>query len=42
MHDKGYAHNDIKMENVLLETSNLQNFEKINVKLADFGFSQKI
>ena len=34
MHAKGYAHNDIKLENIFV-------FENEDCKLADFGFSNK-
>jgi serine/threonine protein kinase len=38
MHEKGFAHNDIKPENILVEK--IEN-EKKNFVLADFGCSMK-
>lgn len=35
MHSKGFAHLDLKHDNILLD-------ENINVKLADFGFARKL
>ena len=32
MHDKGYAHRDLKLENCFMS-------KDLNVKVADFGFS---
>lgn len=34
LHKKGFAHCDIKTENILLD-------EKMNIKIADFGFSRQ-
>lgn len=36
MHSEGFAHNDVKLDN-LFAFKTLNN--KINIKLADFGFS---
>jgi mitogen-activated protein kinase kinase kinase 1 len=35
MHDKGYVHRDIKLENILLD-------ENFKPKVADFGFCELI
>lgn len=36
MHSKNYAHRDLKLDNILME------FESKNIKIIDFGFSQKV
>jgi len=35
MHEKGIAHRDIKLENIMLDEYN-------NVKIIDFGFSKVV
>ena len=36
MHLKSYAHRDLKLDNILMD------FTTKNIKIIDFGFSQKV
>jgi len=36
MHSKGYAHRDLKLDNILMD------FNSKNIKIIDFGFSQRV
>jgi len=36
LHSKGYAHRDLKLDNILMD------FATKNIKIIDFGFSQKV
>jgi len=36
MHSRGYAHRDLKLDNILMD------FATKNIKIIDFGFSQRI
>ena len=47
IHNKGYMHRDIKLENILLHFNNEQdknnlNLMKAQIKIIDFGFACKI
>ena len=37
IHKKGFVHRDLKLENVMISS-----FDPIQIKLIDFGFSEKI
>lgn len=36
MHERGYAHRDLKLDNILMEQ------DTKNIKVIDFGFSLKV
>ena len=42
LNEKGYAHQDIKTENILLKTQTIDNKNFLVVKLSEVGFSRKI
>ena len=39
IHEVGFIHGDLKLENILIETGDLQNQESSNLLLIDFGLS---
>ena len=47
MHSKGYVHNDIKLDNIMIENQDNIDYEEkynalkgMNIHLIDFGFSK--
>ena len=42
IHDQKFVHADLKIQNILIEKRDKQNFTPMKVKLADFGIAQSL